>query len=107
MAIFREKSKLPKNGAGQTEADENLGLAALTYIIADEEIASRFFAETGLGPDSLAEAAQSPGFFGFILEFICSSDEFVLGLAAQHNLRPETIVAAQARLAGPRTWESI
>ena len=107
MAIFREKSASPKTKAGSSEGDEKLALAALTYIVADEQIVSRFFAETGLAPDTMAEAAKSSGFFGFILEFICSSDEFILGLAAQEQVRPEAIVAAQARLAGPRLWDSV
>jgi len=107
MALFREKAAPSSAMNRQTEADEKLGVAALTYIAANEEVLSHFFAETGLTPDAIAEAAQSVGFLGSILEFICASDEYILGLAAQEKLRPEAIVAAQARLAGPRVWDSI
>jgi len=106
MAIFPDKNRPDKRREDARAAAENLAVAALSYIVADEELLHRFFAETGLDPGSLREASKSLNFYGFILEFICANDETVLGLAAQENIRPEKVVSAGQLLAGPKVWDS-
>jgi hypothetical protein len=106
MAIIKGFPQNPNKHVDEREAAETLAIAALNYIIADEDLLQRFFAETGMAPDTLREAAKSPNFFSFVLDFICSNDETVLGFAAQEKMRPEKIVAARTRLAGPQIWDS-
>ncbi|MFO1149101.1 MAG: DUF3572 domain-containing protein [Alsobacter sp.] len=80
---------------------EELAGAALAFLGSDPERLARFLDLTGLTPDTIRAAAASPGFTLAVLDHILSDDELVLALSAEAGCRPEEVMAARNRLAGP------
>ncbi|MDB5569392.1 MAG: hypothetical protein JWN93_575 [Hyphomicrobiales bacterium] len=90
----------------QIEKAETLAFVALGFLAADEDRLNAFLAVSGLDPGALREAAAEPGFAAGVLDYVCSDDQLVLGLAAQENVTPESIGAAQRLLAGPASHDT-
>jgi hypothetical protein len=55
---------------------------------------------TGLGPETIRQAAASPGFLAAVLEHIASDETLLMTFAANAGLDPAQVGAAAARLAG-------
>ncbi len=98
-----------KRGAAlenQIERAQSLAFSALGFLAGDEERLNAFLSISGLDPGALRQAAAEPGFAGGVLDYICSDDSLVLGLAAQENIAPESVGAAQRLLAGPASHDT-
>lgn len=78
-----------------------IAIAALSHFATDPKTLSRFFALTGLDPQSLREAAASPGFASGILDFVLQDEQLLIEVARAQDTTPEAIVAARRRLEAP------
>ena len=80
------------------EAAENVAVAAFSAIMGDEERMSRFMAMSGLQPETIREAATSPGFFAGILDYVVSDEPLLVALATEMNVKPERLMEAHIAL---------
>ena len=83
---------------------ETVAIQALSYLAAEPARLGRFLAETGLGPETLRGAANSPEFLVSVLDFVLSDENLVKEFAKAHELKPSTVGAAREALGGPN-WE--
>lgn len=83
------------------ESAEAVAIEALAFIAGDPERLDRFLALTGLGPESLRQAAKEPGFLLGVLDHVMADDRLLVEFARQREITPEDVVWARARLAGP------
>ena len=90
-----------------TEPDaQTIAIAALSYLATEPERLGRFLALTGLGPDSVREAARSPRFLAGVLDFILQEDDMVLAVADAQDVPPDAILAARRTLGGRPPFEN-
>ena len=83
---------------------ETVAIQALSFLAAEPARLGRFLAETGLGPETLRGAADSPEFLGSVLDFILGDEKLVKEFAEANELKPSTVGAAREALGGP-SWE--
>ena|SRR4051794_2009671 len=83
---------------------ETVAIQALAFLAAEPARLGRFLAETGLGPETLRGAANSPEFLVNVLDFVLSDENLVKDFAQAHDLKPSTVGAAREALGGP-SWE--
>jgi hypothetical protein len=101
----RPKAGKHKSGNQQRQAAaEELAIAALGFIAAEPERLGRFLAMTGIGPDSIRDAAREPRFLAGVLDHVAGDEALLRGFAAEHELDPETVMRAREFLAGA-IWE--
>lgn len=79
-----------------------VAIAALSHLATEPDELERFFALTGLGPDSLREAAGEPAFVESILDFVLGDDRLTLAVAAAQDVPPEEIAQVRGRLEAAR-----
>jgi hypothetical protein len=87
----------PPQKIGIEEA-ETLAVAAFSAISGDEERMSRFMAISGLRPDTIRQAADSPRFFAAILEYVVSDEPLLIALATELSVKPERLMGAHLAL---------
>lgn len=80
--------------------DEALAITALSFLAGDPERLGRFLAVTGLGPETLRQAAARPGFLAAVLDYLAGDETLLLAFAANAGLAPEAVVRARQRLGG-------
>ena len=93
----------PKSSkSGKVSPDEAAGIAtqALAYIAGDATRLGRFLAESGLGPESLRQAARDPSFLPAVLDFILSHEHDLVDFAAIAGIDPKRVGRARDALAG-------
>ncbi|MEM8570107.1 MAG: DUF3572 domain-containing protein [Pseudomonadota bacterium] len=73
---------------------------ALLWLAQDQEALTHFLNATGASPDDVRNGVEDQEFLGFVLDFIMSSDDMVLGAAASASVAPETLLRARAVLPG-------
>lgn len=78
-----------------------IAIQMLGHLVDDEEKLAGFLALSGLGPDNLRQAAQSPAFLQAVLDFICADEALLRALAIAAQRSPEEIDHARRVLAGP------
>jgi len=83
---------------------ETVAIQALSFLAADHTRLARFLAETGLGPETMRGAAQSPEFLVSVLDFVLGDENLLKEFAEAHELKPSTVGAAREALGGP-SWE--
>ncbi len=81
---------------------EAVAASALAFLAADEGRLSRFLADTGLDPQSLAEglAAGGAGIIDAALDYVAADESQLLVFASEIRRKPEEIMLAQALLSG-------
>ena len=82
------------------EAAEALAVQALTYLGSDPERLGQFLSLSGIGPQSIREAAREPGFLAGVLEYVASNEELLVAFAAEQGLDPVHVDKARHALAG-------
>ena len=85
-------------------AAEELAVAALGFIAGEPEQLGRFLAMTGIGPDSLREAARAPRFLACVLDHVAADEALLLAFAAAKEIDPEAVMRARDVLTGSH-WE--
>jgi hypothetical protein len=90
------------------EVAEIVAIQALSFIAGDPERLGLFLAETGVGPETLRNAASDPNFLLSVLDFVLRDDATVKAFAAASELHPTNVAEARQVLGdalGDRTWE--
>jgi Protein of unknown function (DUF3572) len=83
---------------------EIVAVQALSFIAGDPERLGAFLAESGIGPETLRNAASEPHFLASVLDFVMRDDATVKAFADASQLHPTTIAAARQALGDPH-WE--
>lgn len=86
------------------EVAEIVAVQALSFIAGDPERLGLFLAESGIGPETLRNAASDPQFLASVLDFVMRDDATVKAFASVSQLDPTNIAAAHQALNDPR-WE--
>jgi len=85
----------------QQEAAAALAVTALGFIAGEPERLGRFLATTGIGPESIRDAASDPDFLLGVLDYLVSDEGLLLAFANENSFDPEHVVSARDILAGP------
>ena len=85
------------------EAAEALAIEALGFIAAEPERLGRFLAVTGIGPETIRDAAREPQFLGGVLDHIAGDERLLLAFASENGLDPSEVNRARDMLVGH--WE--
>jgi hypothetical protein len=104
MSQKRQSKGRPSSGEQRQAAAEELAIAALGFIAAEPERLGRFLAVTGIGPDSIRQAAREPHFLAGVLEHIAGDERMLMAFAAEIAIDPSDVIPARDTLAGER-WE--
>jgi len=83
------------------EAASAMAVAALGFIAEDGERLGRFLAITGIGPESIREAAREPDFLLGVLDYLVSDEPLLVAFAKENGFEPEHVARARDVLAGP------
>jgi len=86
------------------EVAEIVAIQALSFIAGEPERLGLFLAESGIGPETLRNAAADPRFLASVLDFIMRDDATVKAFASVSQLHPTNIAAAHQALNDPQ-WE--
>ena len=86
------------------EVAEIVAIQALSFIAGDPERLGLFLAESGIGPETLRNAAADPRFLASVLDFVMRDDATVKAFAEVSRLHPTNIAAAHQALNDP-DWE--
>jgi len=86
------------------EVAEIVAIQALAFVAGDADRLGSFLAESGIGPETLRDAAANPQFLAHVLDFVMRDDATVKAFAAASNLHPTNIAAAHQALNDPE-WE--
>ena len=86
------------------EVAEIVAIQALSFIAGDPERLGVFLAESGIGSETLRNAAADPRFLASVLDFVMRDDATVKAFAAVSQLHPTNIAAAHQALNDP-DWE--
>jgi hypothetical protein len=93
----RSGSRDPKE---RQHAATAIGIAALGFIAGEPERLGRFLALTGIGPDSIREAAREPDFLLGVLDYLVGDEALLVDFANQNEIDPEQVGWAREVLAG-------
>lgn len=94
------RSRRPDKEAAARDAAEALAISALGWLAQDGETLERFLSLSGLTPQTLREAAATPGFLGAVLAHLMNDESLLMAFAANETRAPEDIARA-ARLLDP------
>ena len=86
------------------EVAEIVAVQALTFLAGDPQRLGAFLAESGIGPETLRNAAADPHFLASVLDFVMRDDTTVKAFADVSQLHPTNIAAAHQALNDPK-WE--
>jgi len=95
---------LKKSVKNPREVAEIVAVQALSFIAGEPERLGLFLAETGIGPETLRNAAADPRFLASVLDFVMRDDATVKAFASVSQLHPTNIAAAHQALNDPE-WE--
>lgn len=82
------------------ELAETVAIQVLGFIAEDPERLGRFLALTGIGPESLRDAAREPNFLLGVLDHLAADDSMLREFATQREITPEVVTQARDLLAG-------
>ncbi len=91
LTILRDRS----SPAADPEA---LALAALGWLLADEDRAGRLLALTGLTPEALRAGLGEGAVLGAVLDFLCAHEPDLLAAADALGVAPQALAGARERL---------
>ena len=89
------------------EVAEIVAVQALSFIAGDPERLGLFLAESGIGPETLRNAATDPHFLTHVLDFVLRDDATVKAFAAASQLHPTNIAAAHQALSDPQSERDV
>jgi Protein of unknown function (DUF3572) len=95
---------LRKSPHNPREVAEIVAIQALSFVADDPERLGAFLAESGIGPETLRNAAADPHFLASVLDYVMRDDATVKAFASASQLHPTNIAAAHQALNDPR-WE--
>jgi hypothetical protein len=84
-------------------AAEAVAIAALGFIAAEPERLGQFLAVTGIGPESIRQAAREPHFLAGVLDHIAADEPLLMAFTAENAFDPNEVMRARETLAGRRS----
>ena len=84
------------------ELAETVAIQALSYIAEEPDRLGRFLALSGIGPESLRDAAREPNFLLGVLDHLAGDETLLRAFATATDVAPETVTQARDLLAGAR-----
>lgn len=75
-----------------------LALAALGWVLSDEDRAMRLLALTGLTPDALRAGLGNPAVLGAVIDFLGAHEPDLVAAAEALGVRPQELAAAGEKL---------
>jgi hypothetical protein len=97
----RRKLSAPADapGRGMTqETAQELAVRAFVFLAVDANRARRFAAATGLGPENMRNAAESPDFLQGILDYFAADESLLLTFTANCGIDPADVHRARIAL---------
>ncbi len=91
---------MPQRGGMNRELAETVAIQALGFIAEEPERLDRFLRLTGIGPESLRDAAREPNFLLGVLDHLASDETLLRNFAEQRECAPEVVTLARDLLAG-------
>jgi hypothetical protein len=82
------------------DAAAQLAIAALSFIASEPEELGRFLSLTGIGPESIRQAARQPDFLVGVLDHLAGDERLLRAFAAQNDIDPDQVMRAREALAG-------
>ncbi len=82
------------------EEAQGIATEALLHLSRDPEQIGRFLAFSGIGPESIRDASDEPGFLAGVMEFYMSDEPLLLAFCENSGIRPTLIAAARFTLVG-------
>lgn len=79
---------------------ELLGIKALGWLAANEELLPVFLGASGASLSDLRDRAQDPDFLGAVLDFLLMDDAWVMAFCESERLPYEKLAEARAALPG-------
>ena len=83
---------------------ETLGLQALAWLAANDELFGTFLGASGAAASDVAEAAGRPDFLGAVLDFIMMEDAWVMAFCDETGFGYDRPMAARAVLPGGQAF---
>ena len=84
------------------EEAEALAVSVLAYVAAEPERLGQFLSLSGLGPETVRQAARYPAFLPAVLDYLLAHEPDLLAFAAEYNFDPAAVAAARTALGGER-----
>ncbi len=75
-----------------------MALAALSWVLSDDDRAARYLALTGMDPDALRAGLDNPAILGSALEFLANHEPDLMRAAEALAVTPEELIAAHQEL---------
>src|SRR5690349_4897368 len=98
MLMKGKPSFRPAKGVPDRARAEDIAVQGLSFLAAAPERLGRFLEMSGLTPQGIRTAAQSPAFLAGVLDYLVSEDELLLSFAAEVGLKPEIVMQARHML---------
>ncbi len=95
LTILRDK---PSPADPEALAPDTLALAALGWLLSDEDRAGRLLALTGLTPEALREGLGDGAVLAAVLDFLCAHEPDLLGAAEALGVSPAVLASAREGL---------
>lgn len=83
---------------------ETVGLQALAWLAADDELFGTFLGASGAGAEDVAAAAGKPEFLGAVLDFVMMEDAWVMAFCDRNGLAYTVPMTARAQLPGGQAF---
>ena len=99
--VTRTQQASPGRGGARDQA-EALAISALAFLASEPERFGVFLALTGIGPESIRQAAGEPHFLAGVLDHVASNEQLLVAFASEAGIDPADIARAQMALAGPQ-----
>ena len=77
---------------------KDLAGLCLDHLAKNPEQLAEFMVQSGLDPTSLRRLVGTTGFAHGLVDYVVSSEPLLLAVAAENNLKPESIVSTWAKL---------
>lgn len=88
------------------EQAQSVAIDAISFLAGDPPLLGRFLAMSGIEPDQIREAAEAPGFYAGVLQFIAAHEPTLLAFAGAADVAPETVLTAlEALPTGDASYE--
>ena len=91
-------------GVMRQDQAETIGLQALAWLAAEDELFGTFLGASGAGAADVAEAAGKPEFLGAVLDFVMMEDAWVMAFCDANGLAYTQPMAARAVLPGGQAF---
>ncbi|SFS41060.1 Protein of unknown function [Sulfitobacter marinus] len=85
---------------GKQEAAEALGLQALAWLVANDDLLPVFMDASGVGADDLRAQASDPALLGAVLDFLMMDDAWVIAFCDTIGAQYETLMQSRQALPG-------